>query len=140
MYNQVDLEEILQQKRRLIQNLRSILKSEVIQLERLENYLGYEHAKNQAANVANMPCPIDIEHMTWKDKIVHAIEVSGKPILARQIAPILLSWEPELERRYHLQSVIANYLGQLARDGGVIKTQRVGQRGAVYSLPRDGGE
>jgi hypothetical protein len=138
MNSPINLEEIIKQKRRLILNLRSILKSELIQLERLEKEAGYAHSENLFSNISNTSRPNDIERMTWKDKIVHAIEVSGKPILARQIAPILISWEPELERKSHLQSTIANYLGQLVNDGAVIKTQRIGQRGAVYSVVRDG--
>lgn len=138
MNNPINLEEIIKQKRRLILNLRSILKNEQIQLERLEKEAGYAHSENLFSNISNTPTPNDIERMTWKDKIVHAIEASDKPILARQIAPILISWEPELEGRSHLQSAIANYLGQLVNDGAVIKTQRIGQRGAVYSVVRDG--
>jgi hypothetical protein len=74
------------------------------------------------------------DKMTWKDKIILAVAEAKRPLLAREIIPVLKSWEP-MERHKDIDSLVSVLLSQLVRDGALVRTKRKGQSGALHGLP-----
>ena len=74
------------------------------------------------------------DKMTWKDKIILVVAESSRPLLAREIIPVLKTWEPK-ERHKDIDSLVSVLLSQLVRDGALVRTKRKGQSGALHGLP-----
>ncbi len=74
------------------------------------------------------------DKMTWKDKIILAVAEAKRPLLAREVIPVLKSWEP-MERHKDIDSLVSVLLSQLVRDGALVRTKRKGQSGALHGLP-----
>ena len=72
------------------------------------------------------------DKMTWKDKI--AVAEAKRPLLAREIIPVLKSWEAK-DRHKDIDSLVSVLLSQLVRDGALVRTKRKGQSGALHGLP-----
>jgi hypothetical protein len=73
--------------------------------------------------------------LTWKDKIILVIKESGRPMLGREIGPVLKRWEPQGLKYTHLDNTVSVHLTKLVRDGALVRTRRKGQSGALYGLP-----
>lgn len=73
--------------------------------------------------------------MTWKDKIILVIKEAKRPLLAREIGPVLIQWEPTTLSYTNIDNTVSVHLSKLVRDGGLIRIKRKGQSGALYTLP-----
>jgi hypothetical protein len=74
------------------------------------------------------------EKMTWKDKIILVIAQAKRPLLAREIVPVLKLWEPK-EKHKDIDALVSVLLTKLVRDGALVRIKRKGQSGALHSLP-----
>jgi hypothetical protein len=74
--------------------------------------------------------------MTWKDKIIAVIREAKRPMLAREIAPVILLWEP-MNSSYDVPKIVSVNLTDLVRHGALTKTKRKGQSGSWYALPEE---
>ncbi len=129
------LEQLILQKKKSIKYIRLILEAECRQLEEFEKLRAGEIDLDSILIKSEFVKPIFYNQMTWKEKIIHVIENSGKPIPAKVIWPILLSWEPELSDKKDLRKVVSNFLSMLVKAGTVLKEKRTGQVASLYSLP-----
>lgn len=73
--------------------------------------------------------------LTWKDKIILVIKESGRPMLGREIGPVLQRWEPHGLKFTNLANTVSVHLTKLVRDGALVRISRKGQSGALYRLP-----
>lgn len=74
------------------------------------------------------------DKMTWKDKIILTVAEAKRPLLAREIIPVLKTWEPK-DKHKDIDSLVSVLLSQLVRDGALVRTKRKGQSGALHGLP-----
>ena len=74
------------------------------------------------------------DKMTWKDKIILAVAEAKRPLLAREIIPVLKTWEP-MERHRDIDCLVSVLLSELVRDGALVRTKRKGQSGGLHDLP-----
>ena len=63
------------------------------------------------------------DKMTWKDKIILAVAEAKSPLLAREIIPVLKTWEP-IERHRDIDSLVSVLLSQLVRDGMLVHAKQ----------------
>ena len=73
--------------------------------------------------------------MTWKDKIILVVREAKRPLLAREIGPVLIEWEPVTLSYTDIDNTVSVHLSKLVRDGGLIRIKRKGQSGSLYALP-----
>ena len=65
------------------------------------------------------------DKMTWKDKIILVIAEAKRPMLAREIAPVLALWEPMLA--YSAEKMVSVLLTRMVKDGALVRTSRNGR-------------
>ncbi len=73
--------------------------------------------------------------LTWKDKIILVIAEAKRPLLAREIGPVLIQWEPHTLSYSDIDNTVSVHLSKLVKAGALIRTKRKGQGGCLYSLP-----
>ena len=74
------------------------------------------------------------DKMTWKDKIILVIAEAKRPLLAREIGPVLRLWEPQ-GKHEDIDHLVYVLVTKLVRDGALVKTKRKGQSGSMYAMP-----
>ena len=72
--------------------------------------------------------------MTWKDKIILVLTEAKRPMLAREIGPVLLEWEPHVLQYRDVDNLVSVHISQLAKAGGVVRQKRKGRGGYLYSV------
>jgi hypothetical protein len=130
--NEKSLEELEARQRERIKALEKMLESERQELEwiieaRSDSSLEHEHA----FGTIHAPARYSTK-LTWKDKIILVISEAKRPMLAREIVPVLELWEPMSRGLDKLVSVL---LTRMVKDGALVRTKRKGQAGSLYSLP-----
>jgi hypothetical protein len=131
----IQLAEFELRQRERIKQLETILDAERDELKKILS-ARKEAETNPRRELGSIFAPPNFSpRMTWKDKIIRAVQEAEKPILAREIAAVLIGWEPEKLGRMDVDNTISVFLTQLVRAGGLIRTKRKGQKGSLYSLP-----
>jgi hypothetical protein len=132
--NEKSLEELEARQRERIKALKKMLEEEKQELEwiiaaRSQYPMQHEHEFGSIHAPARYSTKL-----TWKDKIILVIAEAKRPVLAREIAPTLESWEPML-KGLNVPNVVSVLLTRMVRDGALVRTKRKGQAGSLYSLP-----
>lgn len=73
--------------------------------------------------------------LTWKDKIILVLTEAKRPLLAREIGPVLIQWEPHTLSYTDIDNTVSVHLSKLVKAGALIRTKRKGQGGYLYSMP-----
>jgi DNA-binding transcriptional ArsR family regulator len=72
--------------------------------------------------------------MTWKDKIILVMTEAKRPMLAREIGPVLIAWEPLILQYMEVDNAVSVHLSQLVKAGAVIREKRKGRGAYLYSV------
>lgn len=131
---------------------RQLAELEARQRERvkmLEDMLGREREELEGIIEAMSGSPLEHEvefgsllapprystKLTWKDKIILVVKEAKRPMLAREIGPVLIQWEPRTLTYTDIDKTVSVHLTKLVRDGGLVRIKRKGQSGSLYALP-----
>ncbi|MBK9450997.1 MAG: hypothetical protein IPN95_16640 [Bacteroidetes bacterium] len=72
--------------------------------------------------------------MTWKDKIILVMTEAKRPLLAREIGPVLVAWEPLFLQSMEVDNAVSVHLSQLVKAGAVVRQKRKGRGAYLYSV------
>lgn len=130
------LEEFEARQRERVAALEQLLNTERTELQAIINARSvsadgqdHEHKFGSLAAPAHYSTK-----MTWKDKIIQVVKEAKRPMLAREIGPVLLQWEPQTLSPHTIDNAVSVHLTRLVRDGVLKRVKRNGQSGALYSL------
>lgn len=73
--------------------------------------------------------------LTWKDKILFAVKEVQRPVLGKEIGPMLERLQPYGLKFTNLDNTISVHLSRLVKDGALVRVSRRGRSGSLYALP-----
>ncbi len=130
----INLAEFEARQRERVRELEVLLDKERMELERIILARSDNPMEHMRLHGSLEAPPYFSNTTTWKDKIIAVLRETKRPILARDIAPVILLWEP-IYNGYDVPKLVSVNLTDLVRHGAVIRTKRKGQSGSLYSLP-----
>ncbi len=132
--NEKSMAEIEARQRERIKVLREMLEAEEQELRWIiaaRSSSPTEH--EQRHGTVHAPARYS-DKMTWKDKIILVVAEAKRPLLAREIGPVLKLWEPK-GKHDDIDQLVSVLLTKLVRDGALVRIKRKGQSGSLYVLP-----
>ncbi len=132
--NEKSIAEMEARQRERIKALKDMLEAEEQELRWIIAASSSSHSDHENRNGTVYAPARYSDTMTWKDKIILVVAEAKRPLLAREIGPVLKLWEPQ-GKHEDIDQLVSVLLTKLVRDGALVRIKRKGQSGSLYALP-----